>query len=121
MPVHKSQITQAIIDQLPADSAVSLEFAMNHWWVNIRSSGGLRLTESGYQVLTELEVPSYSVDLDPMKFDRWMILNLDRKMRAPYYIIAKKKIPQRIIMFNSRDAMMASLYGDLEKFLENYR
>ena len=109
------------MDQLPPDSGVTLEFAMNHWWVNIRSTGGLRLTESGYRVLQDLNISSYSVDVDPMKFDRWMILNLDRKMRAPYYIIAKKKIPQRIIMFNSREAMMASLYGDLEKFLANYR
>lgn len=121
MPNHKTDLTQAIIDQLPADSGVTLEFAMTHWWVNIRSTGGLRLTELGYRVLTDLGINSYSVDVDPMKFDRWMILNLDRKMQAPYYIIAKKKIPQRIIMFNSREAMMAGLYGDLEKFLANYR
>jgi hypothetical protein len=45
-----------------------------------------------------------------------MLLELDRKMQYPYFIDYKNK---RMIMFSSRDAMMATLYGDLATWLKN--
>jgi hypothetical protein len=49
-----------------------------------------------------------------------MLLNLDRKLQLPYYIVVKKKLPVKIVMFGSKEAMLARLYGNLDKFLENY-
>jgi hypothetical protein len=48
------------------------------------------------------------------------MLKLDRKLQMPYYIEVKKKIPINIIFFGSREAMLARLYGNLNKFLDNY-
>jgi hypothetical protein len=45
-------------------------------------------------------------------------LLLDRKLQAPYYIEIEKKLARRLIMFSSREAMMATLYGDLKTFLK---
>jgi hypothetical protein len=46
-----------------------------------------------------------------------VLLALDRKITFPYYI----NFPgQQLILFSSREAMLATLYGDLQKFLENY-
>jgi hypothetical protein len=45
------------------------------------------------------------------------LLALDRKLTFPYYIDHKKK---QLVMFSSREAMLATLYGDLKQFLENY-
>jgi hypothetical protein len=47
-----------------------------------------------------------------------IILDLDRKMEWPYYLdfnVRKKR--RRIVFFGSREAMMAAMYGDLEKWL----
>lgn len=120
MPKTKTEITQTIIDSLPPGHDIDLEYALNHWWVNIRSTGGLRLTELGYMVLSTLDLPRYSVNIDPKKFDRTIILELDKKLRAPYYIETKKRIPVKLVMFSSREAMLAGLYGDLHNWLKNY-
>jgi hypothetical protein len=34
--------------------------------------------------------------------------------------VVKKKLPVKIVMFGSKEAMLARLYGNLDKFLENY-
>jgi hypothetical protein len=39
----------------------------------------------------------------------------------PYYIVVKKKLPTTIVMFGSKEAVLARLYGSLDKFLENYK
>jgi hypothetical protein len=68
-----------------------------------------------------LEIESYNMDIDIERFDRQMLLDLDRKLQMPYYIVVKKKLPITIVMFGSREAMLARLYGSLDKFLENYK
>jgi hypothetical protein len=121
MTTSKIEITQALIDSLAEGHNVTLDWAMNHWWVNIRSTGGLRLTDLGFQCLTVLNVKSYSVEVNPETFDRRVMLELDRKLKAPYYIQTSKKIPKKIIMFSSREAMMATLYGDIVAWLGNIK
>jgi hypothetical protein len=67
-----------------------------------------------------LDIESYDMAIDLETFDRQMLLMLDRKLQMPYYIVVKKKLPVKIVMFGSREAMLARLYGSLDKFLENY-
>ncbi len=57
------------------------------------------------------------MDLDPKKINKKTILELDRKLQWPYYIDTKKR---QIIFFSSREAMLATLYGDLGSFLKQY-
>jgi hypothetical protein len=38
----------------------------------------------------------------------------------PYYIVATKGVPKAVVFFDSKEAVLANLYGDLEKFLDNY-
>lgn len=83
----------------------------------------MRLTSLGYHVFVkdlQLEHYEYSID-DPMVFNQHIILDLDRKMQMPYYIHAVKGIPKKIVFFGSREAVMVNLYGNLQKFLENYK
>jgi hypothetical protein len=68
-----------------------------------------------------LDIESYNMEIDLEKFDRQMLLQLDRQLQMPYYIVVKKKLPVTIVMFGSREAMLARLYGNLNKFLENYK
>ncbi len=117
---NKLEITQAVLDQLPGH-AWTVDDVMPLWWMNIRTNGGLRLTRDGYTILKSLKLESWEVSVEPSKFDRKMILLLDKKLQAPYYSEVNRKSPAmiNIIMFSSREAMMATLYGDLKAFLKN--
>jgi hypothetical protein len=43
------------------------------------------------------------------------MVELDKKLTTPYYIDAKKK---QLVLFGSREAMMATLHGDIRRWLE---
>jgi len=117
----KLKLTEVIISKLPEGSEMDVNTAMKVWWYNIRASGGLRLTELGYFVFKKvMDLESYSIPIDWETFDRMTVLKLDRKLQMPYYIEVNKKIPKNIIFFGSKEAMIARLYGDLNKFLDNY-
>ena len=117
----KLKLTQAVLDQMPQGHDMDLATAMKVWWYNIRSQGGLRLTELGYFTFKRvMDLESYSMEINWETFDRMTILKLDRKLQMPYYIEVNKKIPKNIIFFGAKEAMLARLYGDLDKFLSNY-
>ena len=67
----------------------------------------------------DLEKYEYSIT-DPKQFNQQLILALDRKLQMPYYIVVAKGIPKKIIFFGSKEAVLVNLYGNLEKFLDNY-
>ena len=86
------------------------------WWQNTRSkdTGGLRLTEAGYNFITEeLELQTYQVPY-PKDFDfttnviRWM----DQFIDCPYYLDR-----QGIVVTNEKKAMELHLFsGDVRKY-----
>lgn len=120
---NKEQLTQKILDQLPEEIRLGfkdLDDAMMYFWMNFRDSGGLRLTKNGYQVLTKiLKLESWALDVDPRKITKRTILQLDRQLTAPYYIAAKTAGAPKIILFSSREATMAMLYGDITAYLQS--
>ena len=119
----KRKLTEELVKQLDPDLGITLKRAMHTWWLNIRKNGGMRLTGPGYTVFTEqLDLARYEWSIqDPHQFNQHVILALDRKIQMPYYISATKGIPKKIVFFGSREAVMVNLYGDLQKFLDNYR
>lgn len=117
----KLKLVEAVIGQIPAGSDMDSKTALKIWFYNIRKTGGLRLTELGYFTFKKIaDLASYSMTIDPHTFDQQTILKLDQKLQMPYYIEVKKKIATNIVFFGSREAMLAQLYGDLNKFLDNY-
>ena len=117
----KLKLTEALVAELPEQFEVSVESALRSWWANIRKTGGMRLSEHGYYVFSRvLDIAHYGIDIKPSPGNRRIVLTLDRKLQTPYYIELVKRIPVRVYMFGSREAVAAQLYGDLEKFLKNY-
>ena len=118
---NKAEITEAILEQLPEEIRLGfkdLDDAMMYFWMNIRDDGGLRLTLNGYNILTKiLKMKGYEIDINPAHVTKRTILQLDRQLSAPYYIAARIGDP-KIVFFSSREAMMASLYGDIRSYLE---
>ena len=120
---NKQKLTEELVKQLDPDLGVTVKRAMHSWWFNIRKTGGMRLTSPGYQTFCEdLDLTRYEFAInDPHGFNQHTILDLDKKMQMPYYIHAVKGIPKKIVFFGSREAVMVNLYGDLKKFLDNYK
>lgn len=114
--VTRTDITYSIIELLPADQKLSLDQATRAWYRNIRKTGGLRLTDHGFDVLSGLELDSHQIPLTEKKISRRTLLELDRKLVFPYYINTRRN---HLTLFSSREAMMATLYGDTIKWLEN--
>lgn len=119
---NKLKLTEQLVAQLPDQFATTVDQARIGWWFNIKSTGGLRLTALGFKVLAEqLDIKFYEYRIsDSMQFNMQTVLDLDRKLEQPYYIVTKKGEPVAILFFGSKEAMMANLYGNLDKFLDNY-
>ena len=119
MANNKKEITQKLLELLPDATATAIDLAMTTWYMNIRPQGGLRLTAIGYTVLKTLNLESWTVSLpeDKRGLNKRLLLDLDHKLQWPYYIDVKKK---QLILFSSREAMLANLYGDLPAFLKQY-
>jgi hypothetical protein len=113
--LNKLALTQELITRYP--DAPLLHEAMVTWWQNIREDGGLRLTYEGFYVFENLlELSSYSFELSEKLLTPKNLLAMDRHMTCPYYMVNNRKI-NKIVMFGSKEAMMAVLHGDMQRFI----
>ena len=111
----KLELTAELVQHF--SDAPTVDQAMRTWWMNVRDGGGLRLSQSGYFTFCEaLEVNSYEYELDPKVLTPGNLILLDRHLTCPYYLKLSRK-HSYIILFGSREAMMAALYGDIKKFI----
>jgi hypothetical protein len=119
---RRLEIVQRLMPQIPMEYQRSTDSAMRTWWANIRRDGGMRLTDLGYEIMHDvLRLESWELDLrdrDHTVFTKRLIVDLDRKLEWPYYIeVSIKKKRRRMVFFGSREAMMATMYGDLKQWL----
>lgn len=85
-------------------------------WKNTRNkeSGGLRLTESGYEFLVEkIDLKMYDVPYPKdMEFTTSVVIWLDQFIDCPYYLS-----PRSIYVTNEKKALELSLFsGDVRKY-----
>ena len=117
----KYLLTRELIQHLPDPYKITEAEALALWWFNLRRNGGLRLTKLGYEALSRhLELEHYDYNVEPFTINSKMVIALDRKLQQPWFIVAHKQMPKTLVFFGSKEAMMANLYGDLKKFLDNY-
>ena len=117
----KRKLTEELIQHLPEQHKITVQEAIPLWWHNLRGSGGMRLTRMGFETFTKLlDLEHYEYAVDPHLITNRMIIELDRKLQQPWYVVFHKQMPKSIIFFGSKEAMMANLYGDLKKFIDNY-
>lgn len=99
---------------------ITVEQAMRTWWLNPRKTGGLGLTESGFQAFLAAELESWDVDYQPKKFAGGFTLLtvLNKKMQCPYCLHRTRgKIYIRI--YDSRVYMLINLLGGLDEYLDS--
>jgi hypothetical protein len=125
MANRKLEIVQRLLADIPDTHKEPESQAMITWWANIRPEGGLRLTQHGYHIMHDLlELESWELVLSDHnqtlrnRVTKKIVLELDRKLEWPYYLdYNSRKKRRRIVFFGSREAMMATMYGDLEQWL----
>ena len=85
------------------------------WWKNTREkdSGGLRLTENGYQTIMEIGLATYDIPFpSDMPLTVQVIIFLDQFIDCPYYLF-----DHSIVVTNERKAVELTLFsGDIRKY-----
>ena len=85
------------------------------WWQNTRTkdAGGLRLTEAGFDVLTEIDLETYDIPYPKeMPMTPQVAIFLDQFIDCPYYLTNRS-----IAVTDQRKAVELSLFsGDLRKY-----
>ena len=132
----KLDIVKVIVDQLTDDpdnpcKNVSADKLVFDWFLTGRSGNGLRLTESGKAAFEYANITHYDFNFTPDKAiingSSWgrFTLILDRKVKCPYYIgtklIDNRKKETYIRLYDHRIAIMMTLYGDLQSYIESVK
>ena len=91
--------------------------ALTYFWQNIRSGGGLRLTEQGCECLIEdIELECWEIDIREQRITQRFLLDLDRFLDCPYFI-QRGRWP-KIILFSEKTYFWLILHNkDFERFL----
>jgi hypothetical protein len=120
---HKERFTREVLECWRASAnttigpatGLTLGDLYTRLWQNIRSSGGLRLSESGRQILRTLGYQSweYPAIIEP-HFS--ILLSLDRKIPCPYFLL-ESRANGSIIFYDEKVATMYILAGDLKNYL----
>lgn len=126
-PSYKETITEIVLQQLPKGFEQSKDEALRRWWYTGANSDVLRLSEAGDMHFRVAEIEFYQYDFTPKAEDTYhsYMIDLGKKMRCPYYIgvnkVEGKKSKPYIRLYDSKIAMMLSLYGDLDSYLKSVR
>lgn len=113
----RAGLTAGIIKQL--DQYIALDDAITAWWYDTRPTGGLRLTDTGFGVLADMiELQHWQFDIADSVLTPRNLLALDRFMTCPYFLRRQRR-QHSLILFGDRESMMASLYGDVERFISS--
>ena len=116
----KLNLTKELVKILSFENELNIDDVYSDIWRNLRQDGGFRLTNKGYELFSKyLELEHYTVDLNVPSVGIKMLLELDHKLKHPYYLHLYKNNVD-LIFFDSKEAVLANLYGNLEKFLDNY-
>lgn len=127
-PTYKELITTAVYEQIPSELRIAtVEESLRRWWQTGARSDGLRLTEIGDWSFRVAEIEFYQYDFKPKAVESYhsYILDLNKKLKCPYYLgvnkqEGKKSVPY-IRLYDSKIAMMLSLYGDLDSYLNSIK
>ena len=113
---RKELYTKIFLKELnKSTSDMTVKEYMPLWWKNTRSkdAGGLRLTDDGYDIVTQIDLRTYDVPF-PKEFvlTAQSIIFLDQFITCPYYLTNKG-----VIVLDERTAVELTLFsGDVRKY-----
>jgi len=110
----KETYTKIFLNQLGKTSNdITVKEYFPLWWKNTRANGGLRLTDEGFDILTEIELATYEIPFPKdMPITTQVIIFLDNFIDCPYYLTNRA-----IHVTSEKKAMELHLFsGDLRKY-----
>jgi hypothetical protein len=109
------QLTKIFVEQanIPIGNTTDMQ---RRWWKNPTDDNSLRLSLAGLQfVKAVLKLQSYEFPLTE-ELTNHNLLQLERQFKGMYYLLKR----QKIIVFDSEEATLLTLYGnDLKSYLNN--
>lgn len=120
----KETITEAVRQQLPPDTT-PLEKIIAEWWFT-RSGESLRLSALGDLSFRHAEIEFFDLPLQVSQ-DHWnrFILDCGKKLKCPFFIGVNKNISKKpepyIRLYDSKIAVLISLYGDIHSYLDSIK
>lgn len=121
---YKEQVTQTVLEQIDG-SYWTFNEAMKKWWQNPRRDGSLRLTPMGDHEFQQAKIEFSDHVIAKMGKNYYgFVIELSKKIKCPYYIDVSKSeegIIPFLRLYDSRIAMMLSLYGDLDSYLSSIK
>jgi hypothetical protein len=127
-PSYKEQITNAVIEQLPeAMRTFTPDECLRRWWQTGARGNGLRLTDMGDTMFRIAEIEFYQYDFTKKIEGSYhsYILDLSKKLKCPYFLGVNKQQGKKsqpyIRLYDSKVAMMVSLYGDIDSYLKSIK
>ena len=125
----KYVITEAVAKELPdafrEERETPIDNLLFKWWQTGRSDG-LRLTDYGDLAFRMAEIEFYQYDLQAIKsvnYHSW-VMDLNKKIKCPYFMGVNKdgkKNKPFIRFYDSKIAMMVSLYGNVNEYLDSIK
>ena len=125
----KQIITEAVAKELPDELREERDSPVDgllfKWWQTGRQEG-LRLTDYGDLAFRMAEIEFYQYDLvtRPADTHHAWVIELNKKIKCPYYIGVNKdgkKSKPFIRLYDSKIAMMVSLYGNVNEYLDSIK
>lgn len=125
--ISKEKLTKIVFENLSVDinpwKDMSIDRLVSEWWMTKRSSNCYRLSDSGKLAFELAEIQGYNFPLSLTHRDQYTYLfkrgMLSKKINCPYFIGLKNTRIESayIIVYDSRVAMMITLYGSILDFL----
>ena len=125
----KQIITEAVAKELPdelsEERTSEVDSLLFKWWQTGRQDG-LRLTDYGDLAFRMAEIEFYQYDLIARPADTYhtWVMELNKKIKCPYYMGVNKdgkKNKPFIRFYDSKIAMMVSLYGNVNEYLDSIK
>lgn len=120
----KRLITEAVLAQLP-DQQTDIDQIIRTWWMTGQREG-LRLTAQGDAYFKLAEIEYFDCPMDKIPAGTWysFILEVNQKIKAPYYLHVYNKVDGKkgdpyVRIYDSKIAMMLNLYGDIRSYLDS--
>lgn len=115
--VTKVEYTKNFIKKHDID--ITLDDALNDWWMTRRTGEALTLSDAGYDIHVQCKLTPYTFDsyfgiVTVHNNSMLGTMALLKYMPCPYYQCGPK-----IIVFDEDIAIMMSLAGDITTFLES--
>lgn len=113
--MHRIALTKRLLHESGLD--LDTDTAVAAWWWDARPGGGFRLTDLGLDIfVSRLDLEHWQFDIADSILTPRNLLALDRFMTCPYYLKRQRR-QHSLILFGDRESIMASLYGDVERFI----